>query len=175
MIVRELSAFHPSDVDCWIATERQWELIEQDYPAWNRRQGSTGGDTPSQRTSPLPARQEEALREALEPFAKAFDVARNQHMKRSAEAVALGHIWFDEMPGNWPINLTFTMGDFRKVRAALSASPSRTAMEEAAQLARDQTSDDPAPGDWNDACEHIARKLAALSSKSAPAAGKGGE
>lgn len=31
--------------------------------------------------------------------------------------------------------------------------------EQCAQLAFDQTSDDPAPGTWNDACEHIAKLI----------------
>jgi hypothetical protein len=36
------------------------------------------------------------------------------------------------------------------------------AFEEAAQIANDQTSDDPQPGDWNDACSHIRDALRAL-------------
>ena len=35
----------------------------------------------------------------------------------------------------------------------------RVGLEIAAQLAFDQQSDDPSPGGWNDACEHIAKRI----------------
>ena len=40
-----------------------------------------------------------------------------------------------------------------------TTAPTRLALRAAAQMARDQQSDDPAPGTWNDACEHIAKLL----------------
>ncbi len=36
------------------------------------------------------------------------------------------------------------------------------ALKEAAQHAFDQTCDDPAPGDWNEACRHVSNKIRAL-------------
>lgn len=35
-------------------------------------------------------------------------------------------------------------------------------LRQAAEVAFDSTSDDPQPGTWNDACEHIAARLRAL-------------
>ena len=64
---------------------------------------------------------ERGMREALEPFVRLFEKARDRHMKRSAEAVALGRVWFDEMPGEWEIDLRATMADGRKARAALAS------------------------------------------------------
>jgi len=60
------------------------------------------------------------MEEALRPFVAAFETARAKHMKRSAQAVAQGRIWFDEMPADWPCEgLEFSMGVYRAARAAL--------------------------------------------------------
>lgn len=44
-------------------------------------------------------------------------------------------------------------------QAVKSLTPSAIRATDAAQVAYDQQSDDPAPGDWNDACRHIAELL----------------
>ena len=64
---------------------------------------------------------ERGMREALEPFAKAFVAAREKYAKRYEDA-ELGRAKFDAMPDSWPMEkLTFDMGAFRKaLNAALS-------------------------------------------------------
>lgn len=47
------------------------------------------------------------------------------------------------------------------VRDALAQARAE-GLRQAAQVAFDRTSDDPQPGTWNDACEHIAARLRAL-------------
>lgn len=48
---------------------------------------------------------------------------------------------------------------YDEMKRWLSVAPSATSSNTAAQLAFDQQSDDPAPGDWNAACRHIADLL----------------
>ena len=74
------------------------------------------------------------------------------------------------LPILWPNGLPFALSDhdhreIRRVALALDAfaAQARTAaIEMCAQLAFDQTSDDPPPGDWNEACEHICEMQRAL-------------
>lgn len=52
------------------------------------------------------------------------------------------------------------VGDIRQ--AAMTPAERNAVLEEAAQLAFDQASDEPQPGDWNDACGRIFNLIRAL-------------
>ena len=59
------------------------------------------------------------LREALRPFAEGFEQRRIEYANRYANN-NLGLANFDKMPDKWELqSLLFTMGDFRRARAAL--------------------------------------------------------
>lgn len=60
------------------------------------------------------------LREALAPFALAFERARERYAKRYPDK-DLGYSNFDKMPDSWPMDgIAFNMGAFRAVISALS-------------------------------------------------------
>jgi hypothetical protein len=63
--------------------------------------------------------------------------------------------------------------DSTPLREAVAREARTAAFEEAAQIANDQTSDDPQPGDWNDACSHIRDALRALDAPPQSEEGKG--
>lgn len=62
------------------------------------------------------------LREALEPFVKAFERRRDAYSKRHADC-DLGYANFDKMPDEWAMEqIAFKMGAYRRARAALNES-----------------------------------------------------
>lgn len=62
-----------------------------------------------------------ALLDALEPFAVAFNKAREKYTKRYGSNHIIGRNNFDAMPDAWPMEgLEFSMGTFRAVRAAIA-------------------------------------------------------
>lgn len=65
-------------------------------------------------------RQLAEAREALKPFAGAFEKARDSYSKRYQDR-ELGYRNLDKMPDDWPMErLTFNMGTFRRAARALS-------------------------------------------------------
>lgn len=67
-------------------------------------------------TDDRPSPPSSAMREALEPFAKAC-AAILQNPKLSASR----HAWYDRMPGTFPLDIAATVEDARRAMAALSA------------------------------------------------------
>ncbi len=63
---------------------------------------------------------------------------------------------------DWLKAIQKAIGGETRGEARQSSNSRMERMEEAAQIARDQVSDDPQPGTWNDACEHIANVIARL-------------
>jgi len=63
--------------------------------------------------------------EALEPFAAAFEAARERYIRRYRDNAEIGAANFDKMPDEWPMDLPvpFRMGQYRKARAVLTGSP----------------------------------------------------
>ena len=76
---------------------------------------------------PSPALDVERMREALKPFVRAFDDAREKYAKRYGVNQGIGYSNFDAMPDKWPMEgLKFDMGTFRAAtRALLSLSRER--------------------------------------------------
>lgn len=105
-------------------TEEMRRVVAAD---WGRRTWEQYRQVIAASPSHSPSREETETRDpsallleaekALEPFAKAFEKARESYSKRYSD-YALGAANFDKMPDRWAMdNLTFNMGHFRAALA----------------------------------------------------------